>query len=898
MAESFQEDDPFDPPTKRQKIKRTGQACDRCRGRKIKCDGALPSCTPCLVANVTCTATDRITKKAVPRGYVETLERKLAYVQDLKDRIGLLEGMLRERDPNIQLPPPVSELSIGEEGGSEKTPNKRGADETSSSPRPDAWREKSSTATGAGAARGGDDMPYYPNGILAESDIYAADNMAFREGGPHPGRSSGFLILNSLREAASTTLGVDVDVSDLNLNVGTEAASVWGRLRNGPSLYVGKPELPPRDIAYQFVDAYFENVHTFMPILHAKTFYDELDKMYSTPDYVPTVPFMFQYNMVFAIIATNLDGDQVFAGRAIPYFDQLFHEPALEHLQALMLMLVYLRQKTKAGGLWYLSRLSAGMAVELGLHRLDSVGNYYLPLDKEIRKRVFYAVLSIDRLIANSLGRPMALKEPDYNVNPPTCEDDEYFTSTNLSYPRQPPHTISRLAPAKEIHKIVVIGGRVAERLYSVQRPSRQTYVSLVEGLEKEMKEAKAGIPPYLVYNERESPETQALFHQAASIIVAYHELQILIRHPSLALSPSPQFSAASLALCAESSRTIIRIRDHQRLHGMVDSSWHTISIHMLAAFTILYSLWEKQGHLKPETIDQTKREMDMVKNLLSEIGKRLKAANKMREVITVLTKATVQYVEKSDKGGVGQKSGHGQGPPLPFGSGASSAGLRTGPGGSEIMMDFSFTPATRANSSESTDGQTGSSSVGRLSTAKTPAWNQELRQANQRLLQASSYPPNMASSSPFGTTQSIEASLDQYRRKLPETPDLTPPTHNPNHPDPVPAQPAAPSFTGGGMGGGMLPFSWTKWDEYMSSVGGSLHGYQDEIPEMLTSTLYRGTVGVDQGEGGTPSMEEMRSMMGWSAAPQDGDVQHQQQQQQPQQRPQSFDSVGQWSGF
>ena len=87
--------EPVDTPDDdlpRKKARRAGQACDRCRARKIKvqvpsgdspvlfgctsvnrrrgqCDGKLPSCSPCETARVLCKTTDRTSNRTIPRGY-------------------------------------------------------------------------------------------------------------------------------------------------------------------------------------------------------------------------------------------------------------------------------------------------------------------------------------------------------------------------------------------------------------------------------------------------------------------------------------------------------------------------------------------------------------------------------------------------------------------------------------------------------------------------------------------------------------------------------------------------------------------------------------------------------------------------------------------------------------
>lgn len=63
-------------------LTRTSQACDRCRIKKIKCDGKIPSCTNCLNIGYNCQTSDKLTRRAFPRGYTENLEKNLINLQN------------------------------------------------------------------------------------------------------------------------------------------------------------------------------------------------------------------------------------------------------------------------------------------------------------------------------------------------------------------------------------------------------------------------------------------------------------------------------------------------------------------------------------------------------------------------------------------------------------------------------------------------------------------------------------------------------------------------------------------------------------------------------------------------------------------------------------------------
>jgi Fungal specific transcription factor domain len=164
----------------------------------------------------------------------------------------------------------------------------------------------------------------------------------------------------------------------------------------------------------------------------------QLNRCYDDPSYVPSSAFVVQYSMIMAIAArvrppafshcpgvtpshytvasattkpnpspanitsrppSKIPHDQ-FYNRMLPYFPDLLHEPSLPDLQALLLLMVYLIGIYKMGHLWHLSRIVSAIAYELGLHRSDANWTNLNPLEREMRKRVFFLTVGLDLKVA------------------------------------------------------------------------------------------------------------------------------------------------------------------------------------------------------------------------------------------------------------------------------------------------------------------------------------------------------------------------------------------------------------------------------------------------------------------------------------------------------------------
>lgn len=81
-------------------ISRTAQACDRCRAKKLRCDGKLPACSLCAAAGLKCIVSDKLSRRAFPKGYTETLEER---VRQLEAENTKLQGLVNLRDEQLAI---------------------------------------------------------------------------------------------------------------------------------------------------------------------------------------------------------------------------------------------------------------------------------------------------------------------------------------------------------------------------------------------------------------------------------------------------------------------------------------------------------------------------------------------------------------------------------------------------------------------------------------------------------------------------------------------------------------------------------------------------------------------------------------------------------------------------
>ena len=304
-------------------------------------------------------------------------------------------------------------------------------------------------------------------------------------------------------------LGVDVDLSDFNpvARLGlTGLISLFFKpfkIQDPTAM-----DLPPRDIGFKLAHLYFQITHIFIPICHCPTILQHLEGLYNIPGYTVSPAIRLQLNIIFAHAAqiyarvsakssgiSRPSNHDVYFRRAMSFFMDMFDETAIENIQAVLLIMVYLHANMRSGALWHLSKTACALVLEMGLNRSDANRVHGMsPLDQEIRRRVFWSCVSMDRRISIALGRPIAIHDCDIGVDLPLCWDDQYLQSDSFRPP--PPGTVFLLTPAYEIFRLAKIGGHVSDSLYSACKPRLSTYVEIIHRLEKELQQWNTQLCP------------------------------------------------------------------------------------------------------------------------------------------------------------------------------------------------------------------------------------------------------------------------------------------------------------------------------------------------------------------------------------------------------------------
>lgn len=299
------------------------------------------------------------------------------YMNNLKDRVKWLEGIIQEKCPDIDLGQGPNCEDLHTVLNSETTPSRQ-VEAVPTHAEPNESRTASSHEIGL-LSLGGSQDPRY----IGPSSGYFLARVMLTKGSSQAVTGS--------RDTAFTT--------DLIETVQSAAS------------------LPAREIADQICDAFFDTIHAIYPILHRPTFTKMLDQMYSLQGAEPPVNFIVYMTLALGslVVSQRLKArlpSESYCLSALRYFDRINVENSLQGLQCLLLLLVFtLHNPHVRVNIWYLNYQAIAAVVDLGLQRDVTTQSGISLLEQEMRTRVFWVVFMLDRVIATTMGRPIGLRD-------------------------------------------------------------------------------------------------------------------------------------------------------------------------------------------------------------------------------------------------------------------------------------------------------------------------------------------------------------------------------------------------------------------------------------------------------------------------------------------------------
>ncbi|KAI9170760.1 Transcriptional activator protein acu-15 [Paramyrothecium foliicola] len=660
-----------------QSYTRTGQACDRCKVRKIRCDALPEGCSHCINLNLECYVTDRVTGRTERRGYMQQLEREksgmLSYIRDLEKRLG---------DNGVEIKPwqgPATAATQDDNSSvSHHTPSASPTvtDWTQSGP---IWMKSKSSASDSPA--GLSSFSLRPRLLAARND--SDETLQDDEYGPVALKSIHGTRLTLLDMTMDTTVFQAPEMDEPPADSSMPTVPLWGRsvkafLQSSFSVNpIAQPSMPSRNDAVTFCDWYFMVFAPYLPLLHKPTFSRMVTRIYDEPGFKPSAAELLMLHIIFAMIYHNYgvrnwqpEGRIHFTELAdkhyhfaLTKFQEVLHSRELSSVQALGLLAYYTRTFPKPGLSPLIIDLALQKAIDLNLHRRDPPDGNGTNLKKELRKRAWWSILSLSVFAAGRLGRPMPITAEQFDTEFPEAIADEHLSEDGVDSSQTLPCTF---VIGIVLHRLTTTVLEIYTHLYS-PRCDRQQYPYIVEVLDQRVREWEDALPDILRIEKPQQPETFLHAYYTKMFVL---EVRLLLRHPSLVPAGEKELRDENIRITEATSHEMLVLAQEIIKYRAIDATWYHLSLFVSCIFSTLAIHWEQRGDISLARVANLHEEMARWVSVIKEVTVLMGSGPGLAVEVSRVVDRTIAWIER-DMGSQDPKSRssppdtYSQGPPL-----------------------------------------------------------------------------------------------------------------------------------------------------------------------------------------------------------------------------------------
>ncbi|KIK82329.1 hypothetical protein PAXRUDRAFT_153943 [Paxillus rubicundulus Ve08.2h10] len=569
------------------KKRRVERACDMCRRKKS--DGnQMPDnrCSNCLAYNVECTYVEAAKKRGPPKGYVESLENRLEKMEKLLQRVC----------PDADFTQELGGARIDRETW------QRGS--TSSS----HIMNTQSTSPNSALANGDDLVPSDDEDIVTVSLSENLKNMNLNPSHTRFfGKSSGIMLIQKAIDLKKEYTGGEESRSDSFFKTRSHGERFpWEDVTRNikETQYV----FPDEDLGISLVNLYFVYMNCLTPLLHRPSF----ERKVIRGDHLHDSSFGAVYLLVCAVGSRFSDDPHVLLegtdsehSAGWKYFQQvqmvrktLLGPPCLEDLQVYCLSVMFLQGTSAPQACWTMVGIGIRLAQDVGAHRRKAYSSK-LSAEGELWKRAFWVLVTLDRQMSSSLGRPCAIQDEDFDLDFPVECDDEYWEDPNpdqaFEQPPDKPSTMSFFTSYLKLNHILAFALRT---IYSINKSKvllgfvgQQWEQHIVAELDSALNQWIDAVPEHLRWDPT-GDVNPPFFMQSSALYSSYYLVQISIHRPFI---PSPRkpspLSFPSLAICTNAARSCSHVIDIYKQRSRVAAHFLQMPA-FTAGIVLLLNIW------------------------------------------------------------------------------------------------------------------------------------------------------------------------------------------------------------------------------------------------------------------------------------------------------------------
>ncbi|KAL4866151.1 hypothetical protein BDV12DRAFT_138600 [Aspergillus spectabilis] len=635
-----------------QKRRRVTRACDECRRKKIKCDGKQP-CTHCTVYSYECTYDQPSNRRRNPAPQ---------YVEALENRLHKAEALLHVVLPDLNLDDPQFDVHATEQLLQAIKREQLQQPPPQASPVPPQQPETNNDAEAPGPDGAGDES-------LLESMVDKSGCLDLDDQGhwDYHGHTSGIIFLRRLRKQ----LGVLQPGGSSEISLRTRPA--LQQFLESPKSMSESPQesslapthdLPPRDVARRLCHNALEDGCSLIRFVHEPSFYGMLDRIYYTPpeqftneenSFLPLLYIVMSVGCLFSDDGAgtlDLSGYESAIGQGFQYFKagrqllEITDCRDLSSLQAICFMVLFLQSSAKLSTCYSYIGIALRSALRLGLHR--SVTTNFNLVERELRRRIFWAIRKMDVYVSTLLGLPQMLSDDDIDQEPPLSVDGEFITEIGiLPTPEGRIHAMIGANAHTGLSNIILKIVKYIYPLKTAQHRSKsdQRYVvshSKIREIERDLQTWMEELPAALRPGTEVSPQIERI---RQLLRISYAHAQMVMYRPFLHYVSSgsqargvDRRSYACAAACVSVSRNIVHITTGMHKKGLLNGSfWFTMYTTYFAILSLLFFVLENPD--SPTAKDGVLKDAMEGKNTLAGLAKKSLAADRCSQSLNCLFK-------------------------------------------------------------------------------------------------------------------------------------------------------------------------------------------------------------------------------------------------------------------
>ncbi|ETI20538.1 hypothetical protein G647_08575 [Cladophialophora carrionii CBS 160.54] len=503
---------------------RIAQACDRCRSKKIRCDGVRPCCTQCANVGFECKTSDKLSRRAFPRGYTESLEDR---VRGLEAEVRELKDLLDEKDEKIDMLSRIHSFS---------PPSRKCSSSLSPSQAVQVKEEVESAREEVLHVE--IPAPVQPKVSSTGSSTTLSFIEAFDQKVQEAGRQTTGVSLSGLQKAVQPTRRT----------------------------FTQGPKVPPRILSDQYINLFFQEWQPLMPVLHRPTFLHVYEQYLANPESGHWQDNKQAYAQLFLIFEISALSNISTPKTSTPSYETQWRKAlystssnaALATLQCHILAQICYILRADYTHLARHRGIAITMCHELGLHQ----GHKYhslSPLEAESKKKVFWCQYVLDKFTSAATGTPVLLRDSDITTDYPADVDDENLSTQGFSPTL--PGELTKISSALALFRVSRILSKALDTLYPA-KASYQLSLTKLHALSDELDQWSEELPDHLRLRFcNDKPATNLISCRSPLLSLAYFYTRSLVHRPLLCHGSGSASSAAGILLAA-AGKHVLQILD------------------------------------------------------------------------------------------------------------------------------------------------------------------------------------------------------------------------------------------------------------------------------------------------------------------------------------------------